>query len=78
MINSEEFNKKRAEFLIKQQELDETEAELLAEIKTQKELLSEKVDYISSLEEELTENQLASFGSFDYLPQVLRGPTAGD
>jgi chromosome segregation protein len=54
---SEEFNKKRSEFLIKKQELEETEAGLLAEIETQREILSEKSDYLRSLEEELTEHQ---------------------
>jgi len=53
----EEFGKKRAEFLIKQQELDATETDLLAEINSQQELLSEKSDYVSSLEKELTEDQ---------------------
>lgn len=53
----DEFNKKRAEFLIRQQDLEENEAELLAEIETQKELLSEKSDHVRSLEAELTENQ---------------------
>ena len=55
----DEFNKKRAEFLIRQKDLEEAEAELLAEIETQKEFLSEKSDYVHSLEEELTENQTA-------------------
>lgn len=53
----DEYNNKRTEFLIRQQDLEETEAALLAEIETQKELLSEKSDHVHSLEEELTENQ---------------------
>jgi chromosome segregation protein len=53
----EEFNTKRADLLIKQQEAHETEVELSNEIETQKELLSEKSDYLRSLEEELNEDR---------------------
>lgn len=53
----EEFNKKRTDLLIRQQELSKTETELLSEIDTQKELLGEKSNYITSLEEVLTENR---------------------
>jgi len=54
----EEFNTKRADLLIKQQEADETEAELLHEIETQTELLGEKSDHLRSLEEELTRDRI--------------------
>jgi len=53
----QEFNTKQADLLIKQQEADETEAELLHDLETQTELLRQKSDYLRSLEEELNEDR---------------------
>ncbi len=53
----EEFNVKGAEALIKQKELDKTEADLLSEIEKQKELLKDKTDFARFMEEELIENE---------------------
>lgn len=53
----EEFDVKEAELLIKQKELEKTEADLLSEIEKQKELLKDKTDFARFMEEELTENE---------------------
>ena len=53
----EEFNVKEAELLIKQKELEKTEADLLSEIEKQKELLKDKTDFARFMEEELIENE---------------------
>ena len=53
----EEFDVKEAELLIKQKELEKTEADLLSEIEKQKELLRDKTDFARFMEEELTENE---------------------
>ena len=53
----EEFNVKEAELLIKQKELEKTEADLLSEIEKQKELLKDKTDFARFMEEELLENE---------------------
>jgi len=55
---NKEFNIKRADLLIKQQEADETEAELFHEVETQKELLNVKSDDLHFLEEELNEDRV--------------------
>lgn len=53
----DEFSKKHADLLIKQQDLYETEAELSNKIETQSELLREKADHIGFLEEKLAEDR---------------------
>ena len=53
----EEYNSKEAEAISRHQELEKTDAELLTELENQKAQLSEKADYLRSLEEELTEHE---------------------
>jgi chromosome segregation protein len=49
----EEYDQKKAESLSKQEELENTGKELLSESQIQKELLTEKSDFVKSLEEKL-------------------------
>jgi chromosome segregation protein len=51
----EEFGQKETEGLQRQYELDKAETELMSEMENQKKLLSEKADFVRSLEEELSE-----------------------
>jgi chromosome segregation protein len=53
----EEFNKKHADALVRQQELYKIKTELSSEIDNQKELLREKTDFIRTVEEELSEKE---------------------
>ncbi|MBE0426031.1 MAG: chromosome segregation protein SMC [Nitrospirae bacterium] len=53
----EEFHKKHSDALIRQQELYKTKTELSSEIDNQKELLSEKSDFVRYTEEQLLEKE---------------------
>ncbi|MBM4146186.1 MAG: chromosome segregation protein SMC [Nitrospira sp.] len=54
---NEEYNKKNKDLLIRQNDLDTTEADLISETERQKELLQDKADFLRSLEEDLSEKE---------------------
>ncbi|MFZ3139000.1 MAG: chromosome segregation protein SMC [Thermodesulfovibrionales bacterium] len=54
---NEEYNKKNKDLLIRQNDLDITEADLISETERQKELLQDKADFLRSLEEDLSEKE---------------------
>jgi chromosome segregation protein len=54
---SDEFRKKQADALIKQEELYKMGEELSSEIEKQKELLGQKADFLRTLEDELSESE---------------------
>lgn len=54
---NEEYNKKSKDLLIRQNDLDITEADLISETEKQKELLQDKADFLRSLEEDLSEKE---------------------
>ena len=54
---NEEYNKKNKDLLIRRNDLDITEADLISETEKQKELLQDKADFLRSLEEDLSEKE---------------------
>jgi chromosome segregation protein len=53
----EELNVKEAEVLVRQKELDKTKADLLSEMERQRELLTDRTDFVRSMEKELIEDE---------------------
>ncbi|MEW6215053.1 MAG: chromosome segregation protein SMC [Nitrospirota bacterium] len=56
-LQEEEFDIKKREVLVKQEKLDKTEADLLSDMERQKELFTEKTDFIRYMEKELAEDE---------------------